>query len=196
MTRKLEGERFAKLVAVRRIGTRSRFALWECRCDCGNTTEVTVGNWGKTETCGCGVVPPVAKTHGLSTTPEYSAWKDMVGRCTNPNFKNYESYGGRGITVCGRWLEFDNFLSDMGQRPAGLTLDRVNNDGPYSPENCRWTTVGVQCRNKRNTVNITALGRTQCSADWARELGKSPHCIRSVFKKFGNIDKFIQGVAA
>ena len=161
MTRKLEGARYGKLVAIRRIGTLHRFALWECLCDCGKTANVTVGNWGKTETCGCGKTPPVAKTHGLSTTPEYSVWKDMVGRCTNANFKNYASYGGRGISVCYRWLTFENFLADMGKRPAGLTLERTNNDEGYSLHNCRWVTAGEQSRNKRSTITITALGAPQ-----------------------------------
>ena len=104
----------------------------------------------------------------------YRAYRGMFNRCYNPNQKSYKDYGGRGIVVCERWTGrsgFKAFLSDMGERPENATLDRIDNDGPYSPENCRWATKDEQAQNKRNNRWITANGRTQTLAQWARELG-------------------------
>ena len=96
----------------------------------------------------------------------------MLARCRNPNSHNYKDYGGRGITVCARWLNsFKNFLADMGERPAGHSLDRKNNNGNYNKNNCRWATRSVQLKNKRNNVLLSFQGRTQVLVDWARNLG-------------------------
>jgi hypothetical protein len=92
-----------------------------------------------------------ATTHGLSNTPTYNSWSSMWARCTRPAMDNYDRYGGRGIKVCKRWKKFSTFLADMGERPEGMTLDRVNPNGDYKPSNCKWATVGEQARNRRNT---------------------------------------------
>jgi len=118
-------------------------------------------------------------THGMSETPEYYAWKEMKQRCFNPNHKAYSNYGDRGITVCDRWLNSDNFLTDMGSRPtAKHSLDRINNDGDYSPKNCKWSTKAEQENNKRTNRLITIDGKTLNIAQWTKEMGFGRNVIR------------------
>lgn len=100
----------------------------------------------------------------------YSAWRSMWQRITDRNCKKYDRYGGRGINICDRWKKFENFQMDMGEKPDGMSLDRINNDGDYCPENCRWATSRMQTRNYARNVKVTFRGRTQCLADWAEEL--------------------------
>lgn len=110
--------------------------------------------------------------HGLTGTYEHRTWASMVGRCTYPSHSRWEFYGGRGITVCQRWRDsLLAFLEDMGPRPPGGSIERIDNDGPYSPENCRWATQKEQSRNKRSTVRLTFNGKTQSAADWSDETG-------------------------
>lgn len=108
-------------------------------------------------------------------TPEYRTWKSIKTRCYNKNYKQYLDYGGRGITVCDRWLHsYENFLADMGRRPSPKhSIGRKENNGPYSPDNCFWDTDESQRRNRRTTVLITLNGVTKCATDWCRELGVS-----------------------
>lgn len=113
-----------------------------------------------------------------SKTPEYVAWVDMKRRCYQPSRPFYKDYGGRGISVCPRWLEsFDNFLEDMGNRPKGMTLDRIDNDGNYEPSNCRWISIKEQNRNRRNTRNLTVGCVTLSVYEWAKELSMTPEGI-------------------
>lgn len=126
--------------------------------------------------------------HGMAGTRIYSIWAEMLARCTRPTHKRYADYGGRGITVCDRWRSFENFYADMGERPEGHSLDRVDNDGAYSPENCRWATASEQRRNRRpqklgaackaghlyttENTSITRDGKRRCKRcmrEWAKE---------------------------
>ena len=178
------GTAWGRLTVVSRVGvTDNGKATWLCRCACGEE-RVVAGKWlrsGNTRSCGClqrekasaRAKKGIAVTHGRSKTPEFCAWGDMVERCRCPTNRAYKHYGGRGITVCDRWLEsFENFYADMGDRPSKQhTLDRIENDGPYSPGNCRWATWDVQYRNRRQTVSITYSGETKCQKDWCQEYG-------------------------
>ncbi len=110
-------------------------------------------------------------THGGSRRPEYQVWITMRSRCNKPSAPAYEHYGGRGIKVCAQWANFGRFIADMGSRPEGMTIERIDNDGNYEPGNCRWATRAEQARNRRSTHNVTHGGRTMCLKDWAREIG-------------------------
>ena len=117
--------------------------------------------------------------HGLSDTPEHKIWIDMRQRCSNQNRHNFKHYGGRGITVCERWMTFENFIADVGFRPSRKhSLERINNDGNYEPQNVRWATVVEQRHNMRSNRWIEIDGRRQTIGDWAKERGIDERLIR------------------
>jgi hypothetical protein len=157
-TEDLTGRRFTRLVVVNRDYSKNkRDALWLCECDCGKKTIVAHNKLraGKTKSCGCYNKDRATK-HNMWNSPEYHAWEAIIQRCRNAKNPNYNRYGGRGITVCERWLHsFENFLEDMGRRPSPKhSIDRENNDKGYYLENCRWATRTEQQRNNRNCVLI------------------------------------------
>lgn len=145
---------------------------WFCRCSCGKVAVVRSTNLksGNTTSCGCfrvKVSTDRVKTHSKSSSATYSTWSSMISRCTNKNEFSFKNYGGRGISVCSRWLNsFESFLMDMGERPPGCSIDRMDNNGNYEPGNCRWSTDVEQCRNKRSNKLITCHGEIKCLADW------------------------------
>ena len=123
-------------------------------------------------------------------TPEYSAWVSMRARCSNIKHPEFKNYGGRGIYVCERWGTFQNFINDMGVRPSSQhSLDRIDVNGPYSPENCRWASNKEQCRNMRKTVVISAFGRTQSLPAWADELGITQKMLRTRIERGWDAEK-------
>ena len=176
----LAGKKFGRLIVLYRTGTaKGNRPLWACRCDCGGKLITSGSNLraGKTASCGCIHRDQLVKrntTHGLSRKypGEYKIWKDMKARCNNQKNKHWKDYGGRGIVVSAKWTnDFATFLSDMGPRPVGLTIDRIDNDGNYEPGNCRWATVYQQARNRRSNTLITHNGKTRTQAEWARLAG-------------------------
>ena len=169
-------DRFGRLVIVKeiapRIGRNSRpQRRFTCLCDCGNSTEVRLRSLmqGHTKSCGClqrEIVINRSTKHGGSGTALYLVWNNMWRRCTDPGNSRYSQYGGRGIKVCSRWGSFENFRADMGERPSGHSLDRINNDGDYEPGNCRWATVTQQAFNKQCTRHVTIGGVTRPMTQW------------------------------
>lgn len=169
----LTGKKFGRLTVLSRADNNKLQVCWRVRCDCGEERTVQGGNLksGRTKSCGCYNRDYVRKgtpTHGLSNSVTYRCWSGMLARCRN---KKYKNYGGRGIAVCPRWKKFENFLEDMGFRPDGLTLERINNNAGYSPENCRWATPLEQGQNTRKTRLLTHNGQTLSMSEWGRRLG-------------------------
>lgn len=168
----LVGVNYGRLTVVAFAGVSNKNSNWECLCACGVRVIVNRCNLrsGHTTSCGCAQIES-RRTHGMTGTPEYMAYRSMLARCYNRKTSGYSNYGGRGIRVCARWRgSFELFLTDVGLRPSVKhSLERLDNNGGYEPGNVEWANKAAQCRNKRTNRWITAFGRTQCIKDWAIE---------------------------
>lgn len=168
------GDKFGKLTitAVAASLDKRNKTAWLCRCECGTEkvfrqSHLRMG----TKSCGCirkELFKRNATKHNGYKTITYTSWGTMKQRCLNPNAPNYKFYGGRGITICARWLNsFEKFLADIGERPdKNHSLDRINSNGNYEPTNCRWIVKKEQQRNKRDNRNFTINGQTKCLSEW------------------------------
>ena len=179
------GDRFGRLVTVERLNNGHGRTRWLCRCDCGNTSVPSENNLRRTRSCGCLKRERTASRstkHGSSPrfhpTPTYRVWTDMRKRC-GLTFTQAKDYALRGITVCERWNDFSVFLADMGEQPVGMSIDRIDNDKGYSPDNCRWATRVEQNNNKRSNRLITWDGKTRTVRQWERELGWRHDSLKS-----------------
>ena len=182
-------------------GNLGKYSTYQvCQCACGNTIVADRNNLKTRHTNSCGClhkerITQANTTHGMQQSSAYNNYMNMQVRCGNPNHHKYHRYGGRGIRVCARWQEPNgqgllNFLSDMGPKPSKKhSIDRIDNDGHYCPENCRWATSTEQNRNQRRNVNITFNGKTQCLADWAEELGYTRGLIRDRLHSGWSVEK-------
>lgn len=170
-------ERFGRWTVVRLSAySRRGREYWDCVCDCGTTRPVCGFDLVKQTSKGCGcrrneVSADLKRTHGRSGTAYYQVWREMKNRCSNPSVPSFADYGGRGIKVCERWQKFENFLADMGERPKGALIDRINNDGDYEPANCRWATRVESANNTRGNRPVEFNGERLTVAQWSRKIG-------------------------
>lgn len=168
----LIGKRFGMLLVTRQEEPKKV----SCICDCGKETSVFKDNLvrGNSLGCGCKRDEDARKrmtTHGMTNTKTYRSWRHAKERCRNKNDKRYTDYGGRGITFCNEWDKFEDFYSDMGKSPKGMSIERINNDKGYCKENCIWADRTEQGSNKRNNVLIELDGKTLTASQWSRETG-------------------------
>lgn len=205
------GRRYGRLVATRYAGSLNRKSRWECLCDCGTTVTVIGSNLqrGTTTSCGCYKREATIKretTHGHSGTSTYNSWCSMIQRCNDPLNAAYHHYGGRGITVCQGWMLVSNFIRDMGERPQGRSIDRIDNNKGYwcgkceecvqfgRSLNCRWATQAEQMSNTRRTHLLTFQGQTMSVTQWAKEIGITRDALYSRLSKGWPIEKVLSRV--
>jgi len=197
----ITGESFGRLTVIEIAGrTERKSIIWKCRCICGNHINVVGSSLrnGHTKSCGCLHVETAiqrgksSKTHGLTDTPEFNAYLRMIERCYNPNHASYSNYGARGIGVCKRWRfgqdgksGAEMFMKDMPLKPTpSHTLERINNEGIYEPDNCRWATVKEQANNRRSSRLITWRGTTKTLQQWADQIGINQSVLRRCLKSW------------
>lgn len=186
----LTGKRFNNLTVIERAeSTKNGRTRWLCKCDCGNETVVSSANLktGAVKSCGCLRKKPANKTHGLSKTPLYRMWRSMIYRCENPNHKAYKTYGGRGITVCEEWHDFTAFKKWVDEtKPNGnVTIDRINNNECYSPQNCRWADMATQANNRNSNLSISYNGETHNLMEWSDILNFDYKRVHNRMHKLG-----------
>jgi hypothetical protein len=184
----MTGRKFGRLLILGLGEKRGSRLLWRVRCDCGTEKQSGGGDIrsGKIISCGCWkrekarAAGDRTRTHGMSGTSTHNIWDTMIQRCHNPNRKDYQRYGGIGITVCDRWRNsFEHFLADMGERPTGLSIDRRDGTKGYSPDNCRWATNVEQARNSKSARLVTIAGKTKCVTEWLVDIGLSDTAYQS-----------------
>lgn len=201
----LIGKRFGRLTVIEKIGLdeKKQNVLWRCKCDCGNEDIVRTSHLmdGSTRSCGCYARDVTSKRStkhgdykGDKPTRLYKIWYDMKSRCKYESTNGYERYGGRGITVCEEWdtdyTKFKEWALLAGYQ-EGLTLDRIDNNGNYCPENCRWVTMKEQARNRTTNHYITYNGETKCVTEWAEEFGIDQGLFYNRLRRGWSIEKII-----
>lgn len=186
------GKKYGRWLVIRDSESKNGRRMLFCRCDCGTEKDVHASCLvqGYSKSCGC-YHSDRARKHGEYGIPEYRIWGAMIQRCCNPSDKAYSDYGGRGISVCERWRNsFGLFLKDIGKRPTRKhSLDRINNNGNYSPSNCRWGTPEQQHNNMRSNVWIEFNGDRRTLSQWSRKLGVGRGMLKSRIERGWNIQR-------
>lgn len=197
----LTGKKFGRWRIVAMLEGQKAKAI----CECGNEREVFAQTLkhSKSLSCGClsreinsGPKPAISErltTHGQSKTPIYKVWAAMLARCSNATNPAYCNYGGRGISVCERWLKYENFIADMGHRPSDKhSIERINNDGNYEPTNCKWATKKEQCNNMRTNRFLVFNGESKTMSQWAESLGVSRDTIRGRLRRGATVEQALR----
>jgi hypothetical protein len=199
--RGLTGQTFGRLTAVERAeNTADGRARWRCRCLCGTVKTVAASELTKGGTRSCGCLGDEqrkrnaqAQCHDLSRLHyprAYGSWKNMLARCYAPETRGFANYGGRGIGVCARWRDtFSVFVADMGEPESGLTLDRIDTNADYTPDNCQWATRKAQANNRRNNRTLTHDGETSTVAQWSERTGLTYACIHARISAGWSVDR-------
>lgn len=198
--------KFGKLTPKLEVGKNKHGrVMWYCVCDCGGNITTTQNRLssGRVKSCGCllkemhitGLINRYS-THGMTNTPIYVVWSKMKGRCNNIKNVAYHNYGGRGIKVCERWNDkengFANFYADMGERPEGFTLERIDNNKGYEPDNCKWIPKNEQQKNTRNTYKINIEGDVLCLADACRRLDLKYETVQNRIRRGWAFEKALE----
>lgn len=198
----LTGQKFGRLTVLEK-GPESKNTYgrttfkWRLVCDCGNTTYVNTAKLksGHTQSCGCLQLEAIqlsVRKHGMRRTPEYYSWASMKNRCLCETSESYPDWGGRGVKIHKPWINsFEQFFADMGPRPKGTTLDRIDNNGDYAPGNCRWATPKQQSNNQRSTRNFTVDGLRKTVTEWAFYLGVTRDTVNSRLKKGQTMESIV-----
>ncbi len=199
MSKRIEvnpGDRHGRLTVVREIEpirspSGNLLRRIECLCDCGASATPFLNNIRRKLTTSCGCFrSEVHSTHGDWGSGEYHTWDGMLARCRNKEHESYPDYGGRGIAVCDRWLDYANFLHDMGRKPSEKhSIERIDTNGNYCKENCKWATSAEQSRNTRRNVRLTYDGQTMCAADWGALLGVSGQEISRRIRRGWSVER-------
>lgn len=192
----LTGQRFNRLTVIALDGiyespSGTRRAAWICQCDCSKVTVVRTINLtsGEVKSCGCLRNETTIKRnfkHGLTNSPEYTTWQNMISRCYDKKNPSFKYYGQRGIRVCERWHDFVHFLTDMGRKPSPIyTIERINNDGNYEPTNCKWATQKEQSINKSNTLIVTFNNQTKSLIEWSEIININYKVLKDRLCEYG-----------
>lgn len=195
----LTGKTFGRLTVLKKGKTESNKVYWICVCRCGNEREIYGAQLRRrTKSCGCiSTEIRVARntTHGKSGTNTYKIWKDIFKRCNNPNNAGFKYYGARGIKVCQRWRNFENFLADMGERPStGHSIDRIDVNGDYESSNCKWATKLEQMNNRRDNVHIETPAGRMTIPNASRKFGIKPGTLHYRVRNGCHPDKMFEPI--
>lgn len=190
----LLGKRFGRLEVVEDAGYDKRGHWWICICDCSKRTTVRSANLmsGNTTSCGCYHAErqrEVPKTHGKHGSRTWNIWANMRQRCSNPNASGWDDYGGRGIRVCSEWQSFEAFYADMGDVPDGYSIERIDANGHYCKDNCKWIPRALQARNTRQSHVIEFGGKTLPLVEWAEKLGMKYYTLHSRIKRGWSVER-------
>jgi hypothetical protein len=193
------GRRYGKLVVQHRDeSAEADEAVWYCKCDCGNFRSMRGTHLRKQHepSCGCDRSEKAgrrATRHGKADSRVYQTWRSMLKRCYQTRNASYSRYGGRGIEVCERWRHsFENFLADMGEGGEGMSLERIDSDDHYGPDNCRWATAKEQANNRRDNRRVTFRDQTKTVTAWAEEMGLRPGLVVARIAAGWSVDDALQ----